>query len=85
MTLGRAMKVRVRTGMFNADKLEVIHGGYFASDSCAGQYSYLSSYGTSDSFEESDCTEDLWCTTADSNTCVGVSYVALLGFYQEKA
>ena len=24
MTLGRAMKVRVRTGMFNADKLEVI-------------------------------------------------------------
>ena len=25
MTLGRAMKVRVRTGMFNADKLEVVH------------------------------------------------------------
>ena len=51
------------------------YGGFFASDSCAGQYSYLSSYGASDfhTFEESDCTEDLWCTTADSNTCVGVS------------
>ena len=44
------------------------YGGYFTTDTCASNYAYLSSYGTSpfNTFQDSDCTEDLWC--ASSNT-----------------
>jgi len=50
------------------------HGGKFTTDECSSDYGWLSNYVSPfHTFEEADCTDDLWCSAVDSNTCVSSS------------
>ena len=48
------------------------YGGKFTTEECASNYEYFQNYGATPfyTFQSSDCSEELWCSSQDSDTCV---------------